>query len=200
MQRLVVKAETALVRPFVTAAVLRGVTFDPVRYASFIDLQDKLHANLCRQRSLVSMGTHDLATLQVWPAEMRLFWHHWHLASRTRAPVLASLASCFPYACAVTWPRCRWPALAPSSGIPLPSCMHSVFVTTSVSMSSACQGHPAGSCCVSLCGSLFSVACIAWPCCRCWPTGLSRPAAAQAGAYHKALDYHARGVALQHIL
>ena len=26
--------------------------------------QDKLHQNLCRQRSLVSMGTHDLATLQ----------------------------------------------------------------------------------------------------------------------------------------
>lgn len=30
-------------------------------------LQDKLHQNLCRQRSLVSMGTHDLATLQVRP-------------------------------------------------------------------------------------------------------------------------------------
>lgn len=39
MQRLTVKPETALVRPFVTAAVLRGVTFDAARYASFIDLQ-----------------------------------------------------------------------------------------------------------------------------------------------------------------
>ena len=29
--------------------------------------QDKLHQNLCRQRSLVSVGTHDLATLQVQP-------------------------------------------------------------------------------------------------------------------------------------
>ena len=48
-QRLVVKAETLLVRPFVVAAVLRGVKFDAVRYASFIDLQDKLHQNLCRQ-------------------------------------------------------------------------------------------------------------------------------------------------------
>lgn len=27
-------------------------------------LQDKLHQNLCRQRSLVSVGTHDLATLK----------------------------------------------------------------------------------------------------------------------------------------
>ena len=39
MQRLVVKPETALVRPFVTAAVLRGMTFDAASYASFIDLQ-----------------------------------------------------------------------------------------------------------------------------------------------------------------
>ena len=56
------KPETALVRPFVVAAVLRGVTFDPTRYASFIDLQDKLHQNLCRQRSLVAVGTHDLVS------------------------------------------------------------------------------------------------------------------------------------------
>ena len=27
-------------------------------------VQDKLHQNLCRQRSLVAIGTHDLATLQ----------------------------------------------------------------------------------------------------------------------------------------
>jgi phenylalanyl-tRNA synthetase beta chain len=33
-------------------------------YDSFIDLQDKLHMNLCRQRRLVSMGTHDLDTVQ----------------------------------------------------------------------------------------------------------------------------------------
>jgi len=39
MQQLIVKPETALVRPYVVAAILRGVTFDPVRYDSFIDLQ-----------------------------------------------------------------------------------------------------------------------------------------------------------------
>lgn len=65
MQRLVVKPETALVRPFVVAAILRGVKFDAHRYNSFIDLQDKLHQNLCRQRSLVAIGTHDLGTVQV---------------------------------------------------------------------------------------------------------------------------------------
>jgi phenylalanyl-tRNA synthetase beta chain len=63
--RLTVKPETALVRPFVVAAILRGITFDPTRYASFIDLQDKLHQNLCRQRSLVAIGTHDLVRYQV---------------------------------------------------------------------------------------------------------------------------------------
>jgi len=42
------------------AAVLRGVTFTPDSYASWIDLQDKLHHNLCRKRTLVAIGTHDL--------------------------------------------------------------------------------------------------------------------------------------------
>lgn len=33
-------------------------------YKSFIDLQDKLHHNICRKRSLVAIGTHDLDTLK----------------------------------------------------------------------------------------------------------------------------------------
>lgn len=48
MHRLVVKAETALVRPHVVAAVMRGVTFDVDRLASFIDLQDQLQTNIGR--------------------------------------------------------------------------------------------------------------------------------------------------------
>ncbi|XP_024008694.1 phenylalanine--tRNA ligase beta subunit, cytoplasmic isoform X2 [Eutrema salsugineum] len=59
-----VKSETSQIRPFVVCAVLRGVTFDEARYNSFIDLQDKLHQNICRRRSLVAIGTHDLDTLQ----------------------------------------------------------------------------------------------------------------------------------------
>ncbi|KAH7653277.1 phenylalanyl-tRNA synthetase beta chain protein [Dioscorea alata] len=59
-----VKPETALVRPFVVCAILRGITFDEARYDSFIDLQDKLHQNICRKRSLVAIGTHDLGTVQ----------------------------------------------------------------------------------------------------------------------------------------
>jgi phenylalanyl-tRNA synthetase beta chain len=51
------------IRPFVVCAVLRDIAFDQARYLSFIDLQDQLHRNLCRQRTLVAIGTHDLDTL-----------------------------------------------------------------------------------------------------------------------------------------
>jgi len=44
--------------------VLQGIRFTQDRYDSFIALQDKLHQNLCRQRTLVSMGTHDLDTVK----------------------------------------------------------------------------------------------------------------------------------------
>lgn len=44
--------------------MLRGIKFTQERYDSFIGLQDKLHQNLCRQRTLVSMGTHDLDTVK----------------------------------------------------------------------------------------------------------------------------------------
>ncbi|XP_063991545.1 phenylalanine--tRNA ligase beta subunit [Diachasmimorpha longicaudata] len=52
------------IRPYVVAAVLRGVTLTKESYDSFIDLQDKLHHNICRKRSLVSIGTHDLDTVK----------------------------------------------------------------------------------------------------------------------------------------
>jgi phenylalanyl-tRNA synthetase beta chain len=52
------------IRPYVVCAVLRGVNFDKKRYKSFIDLQDKLHQNVCRRRTYVAIGTHDLDTIQ----------------------------------------------------------------------------------------------------------------------------------------
>lgn len=58
-----VKAATGGVRPYLVCAVLRGVTFTQARYDSFIDLQDKLHGNIARKRTLVAIGTHDLDTL-----------------------------------------------------------------------------------------------------------------------------------------
>jgi len=52
------------VRPYAAAAVLRGVKFTERRYQSFIALQDKLHANLARNRTLVAIGTHDLSKVK----------------------------------------------------------------------------------------------------------------------------------------
>ena len=60
----VIKPNTDTIRPFVVAAILKDVVFTPERYASFIDLQDQLHRNLCRQRTLVAIGTHDLDTVE----------------------------------------------------------------------------------------------------------------------------------------
>jgi phenylalanyl-tRNA synthetase beta chain len=65
LQQVTVMKETALIRPFLVAAVLRGVAFNTSNYDSFINLQDRLHQNLCRQRSLVAIGTHDLDTIKV---------------------------------------------------------------------------------------------------------------------------------------
>ena len=56
--------QTTQIRPYVSGAILRNVKFTQTRYESFIALQDKLHHNLARQRSLVAIGTHDLDTLK----------------------------------------------------------------------------------------------------------------------------------------
>ncbi|KAM9274692.1 phenylalanine--tRNA ligase beta subunit isoform 4-T4 [Cariama cristata] len=62
-QRLIITEETVQVRPHAVAAVLRNITFTKDRYDSFIDLQEKLHQNICRRRALVAIGTHDLDTI-----------------------------------------------------------------------------------------------------------------------------------------
>ena len=56
--------QTTKIRPYVAGAILRNIKFDQARYESFIALQDKLHQNLARQRTLVAIGTHDLDTLK----------------------------------------------------------------------------------------------------------------------------------------
>lgn len=63
MQKMVIDAATIGVRPFAVAAVLRGITFTPSIYDSFIDLQEKLHQNICRRRTIAAIGTHDLDTV-----------------------------------------------------------------------------------------------------------------------------------------
>lgn len=48
------------VRPIMISVILRDIAFNEESYQSFIDLQEKLHQNLCRRRTLASIGTHDL--------------------------------------------------------------------------------------------------------------------------------------------
>lgn len=64
IETLTVAPETLKVRPLVAACILRGINFNPQRYESFIAFQDKLHQNLARARTLVSIGTHDLDTIK----------------------------------------------------------------------------------------------------------------------------------------
>uniref|UniRef100_A0AAR5PQH1 Phenylalanine--tRNA ligase beta subunit n=1 Tax=Dendroctonus ponderosae TaxID=77166 RepID=A0AAR5PQH1_DENPD len=64
VEKLVVKPDTEKIRPFVVAAILRNLSFTQDSYNSFIDLQDKLHQNICRKRSLVAIGTHDYDTIK----------------------------------------------------------------------------------------------------------------------------------------
>ncbi|KAH0839905.1 phenylalanyl-tRNA synthetase subunit beta [Lanmaoa asiatica] len=59
-----VHPDTQRVRPLFACAILRNLKFTPRSYASFIDLQDKLHQNIGRRRWLVSIGTHDLDTIE----------------------------------------------------------------------------------------------------------------------------------------
>lgn len=64
LQTITVAKATSSIRPYVSGAILRNIKFDQARYESFIDLQDKLHQNLARQRTLVAIGTHDLENIK----------------------------------------------------------------------------------------------------------------------------------------
>lgn len=63
-ETLTITENTTKIRPYAAAAILRNIKFTKASYESFIALQDKLHMNLARQRTLVAIGTHDLDTIQ----------------------------------------------------------------------------------------------------------------------------------------
>eukprot|EP00921_Rhytidocystis_pertsovi_P007900 GHVQ01013074.1.p1 GENE.GHVQ01013074.1~~GHVQ01013074.1.p1 ORF type:complete len:636 (+),score=53.30 GHVQ01013074.1:176-2083(+) len=62
---VLVHKQTSQIRPFFFGAVLRNITFTDASYKSFIDLQDKLHQTVGRNRTLVAIGTHDMDTIKV---------------------------------------------------------------------------------------------------------------------------------------
>lgn len=51
-------------RPYIHAACLRGIKMTPQIYESLMDLQTKLHQNLCRKRTLATIGVHDMDRIQ----------------------------------------------------------------------------------------------------------------------------------------
>ena len=63
-RQLIVEPSVDLVRPFGLAAILTNMTFTDDSLRGFMDLQDKLHNNICRGRKYVSIGTHDLDTVK----------------------------------------------------------------------------------------------------------------------------------------
>ena len=63
-RQLIVYDSVNDVRPIGLCAILRDINFTDEMLKSFMDLQDKLHSNICRGRKLVSMGTHDLDTVK----------------------------------------------------------------------------------------------------------------------------------------
>lgn len=64
LQTITVHEETSCIRPYAAGAILRNIKFTKDRYDSFLALQDKLHQNLGRHRTLVAIGTHDLDTIK----------------------------------------------------------------------------------------------------------------------------------------
>ena len=64
LETVTIHKDTERIRPYFSCAILRNIKFTKERYESFIALQDKLHQNLARQRTLVAIGTHDLDTIQ----------------------------------------------------------------------------------------------------------------------------------------
>jgi len=64
LETITVHPDTMKVRPYVSGAILRNIKFTQENYDSFISLQDKLHQNLARQRTLVAIGTHDMDTIK----------------------------------------------------------------------------------------------------------------------------------------
>lgn len=64
LESITAHQSTEQIRPYVSGAILRNIKFSKARYDSFIMLQDKLHQNIARQRTLVAIGTHDLDTIK----------------------------------------------------------------------------------------------------------------------------------------
>lgn len=100
--------QTAQIRPHAVAAVLRNITFTKDRYDSFIDLQEKLHQNICRLvlkfKIVYSVCVHHFITsllprgVMVMPRKIfyRSFLDPLHfLTCSCLLPILFNINSCY---------------------------------------------------------------------------------------------------------
>lgn len=62
--KIAVGKECKSLRPYIFAAVLRDIKLNNESYKSLIDLQEKLHQNICRKRTIAAIGTHDLDSIK----------------------------------------------------------------------------------------------------------------------------------------
>lgn len=56
LEQMIIKPEVLQIRPHVVCAVLRNLKFTEKNYKTFIDLQEKLHQNVCRYVARLSVG------------------------------------------------------------------------------------------------------------------------------------------------
>lgn len=61
---LAVDPSVSRVRPYVTAAVVRGININDANLRSLMDLQEKLHITHGRRRRKVAIGVHDLSKVK----------------------------------------------------------------------------------------------------------------------------------------
>ena len=62
--RVVIDPSVKAVRPFMWSAVVEGLTFDDPLIKSMMDLQEKLHLTLGRDRKKVAIGIHDISAVK----------------------------------------------------------------------------------------------------------------------------------------
>ncbi|MES1920686.1 hypothetical protein MHBO_002332 [Bonamia ostreae] len=53
------------IRPYIVSAVIKNVELNDESFKSLIELQEKLHFNICRDRTLASIGVHNFDALKM---------------------------------------------------------------------------------------------------------------------------------------
>lgn len=63
--RVIVEENVKNVRPFIATCLVHDISFTEETFKKFIQLQTKLHDNICEKRNMATIATHDLKKLPV---------------------------------------------------------------------------------------------------------------------------------------